>query len=199
MKKILATALLALLFCVGLFADTIILKDEQMFEADVQTFDSFFLVLKLPNGNTASVPWGEVKYIKHTTTASSWLEETYMNGDDVEVTSMIVPRSPDIAMQRALFPGIVMHGAGHFYAKDTNMGMSLLSAEIVSLILMGISVNELLTPSDGNQASVMNQAVFFTGLTLFGGSWLFDVIFSGGAAVRYNEGKEFLTDKKENK
>jgi len=196
MKKFCLVAVIVLILTVLLKADTIILKDEQKFEADVQTFDSYYLVVKLQNGKTLSLPWGEVRYIKHTTTASSWLEETYMNNDDVDVTSMVIPLSPQTAFDRALFPGIVWHGAGHFYAKNNNTGLSLLSAEIVSAFFMIISANEMLSPEVPNQPKAMSKIVFFTGLGFFSGSWLYDLIFAGGAAENYNQGKEFAAGSK---
>jgi hypothetical protein len=192
MKKFCTAMLFLLMSYACVFADQIVLKDDQKFEADVKSFDSYYVLLELPNRRQVSIPWSEVRLVKHTTTASSWLEETYMNNDDVEVTSMIVPLNEGEAFQKAIFPGLIMHGSGHFYAKEQNAGFSLLSAEILSLVMMGISVNELLTPVAQDQSFNVSRAVFFTGLTMFVGSWLWDIAFSPKAVADYNERNKFL-------
>ncbi|HDQ26795.1 MAG TPA: hypothetical protein ENN43_08645 [bacterium] len=181
----------AFVFCA---ADIIVLKDDQKFEADVKSFDAFYLNVVFPNGKEVTIPWNEVRYIKHTTTASSWLEETYMTNDDVEVKTLVSPLDPCLAMQKAIFPGIILKGAGHFYAKDSNAGMSLLSAGIVSAVIMAISVVEIITPQRQDQTLDVSKAVFYTGLTIFSASWLYDIVFAPGAAKKFNEKNTFLTE-----
>lgn len=194
MRKIIIAFCSLFIFSVSLTADIITLKDGQEFQADVAGFDSFYLSVTLTAGQEVSIPWAEVRTIKHTTTGSSWLEETYMTPGDADVATFVVPLSKDIALQKSLFPGIGMHGAGHFYAKDTNMGMSLLSAEVVSLIMMGLSVSEIIKPEEGSQATDVSRIVFYTGFTIFGGSWLYDIIFSGAAVERFNSENKFIAD-----
>lgn len=186
MKKTVLIIFVMMISAVSLTADTVLLKDGQEFQADVTVFDDFYLSVKLADGREISIPWTEVASIKHTTTMQSWLEETHITAGDSEVGTFVVPLSKDIAFQKALFPGLVIRGAGHNYAKDTNMGTSLLAAEIVSLFMMGLSVSEMLQPQEGSQASVVSQAVFYSGLAIFGGSWLYDLIFSGGAVEKFN-------------
>ncbi len=194
LKKITALTAAALLFCVPIFADTIILKDDQQFSAEVKSFDSYFLNVQMPTGRLLAIPWIEVRLIKHTTTASSWLEETYINKEDAEVNTLVVPLNEDEGLQKALFPGLIMHGAGQFYAKNQNMGMSLLSAEIVSVIIMGISLNEVLGPNDQGDSLNVSRIVFFTGLTMFAASWLWDIFTVKGTAADYNSTHKFLID-----
>jgi len=197
MKNYIFLFILFFLFS-NIFADIIILKDEQKFEADVLNFDEYYLNVKLKNNKEISIPWNEVSFIKHTTTPSSWLEETHMSSDDVDVKTLVVPLSPDTAFYKSLFPGIVWHGAGHFYAKDSNTGFSLLSAEIVSLAIITMSVNELLTPIKEGQTYNVSRIVFYTGLTLFTGSWLYDIIFSRGAVEKFNRENKFLAEEEHN-
>jgi hypothetical protein len=195
MKKFLIIAFLPAILAVSLKADIITLKDSQEFQADVAGFDDFYLAVSLTASRAISIPWREVKAIAHTTTGSSWLEETHITPEDVDVVTLVKPLSGGMALQKAIFPGIAMHGAGHFYAKDTNRGMSLLAAEIVSLFMMGLSVSEVINPQDDSQSSV-SRAVFFTGLTVFGGSWLYDIIFSGSAVDKFNSENNFLIQEK---
>jgi hypothetical protein len=194
MEKTLITALLITVFASVISADTITLKDEQQFSADVKSFDKFFLVAKMADGQEISIPWKEVSSVSHTTTTESWLEETYMTAEPADVNTLVVPLSPGTAFFRALNPGILVHGSGHFYARDTNMGMSLLSAEIVSLIIMGISLAELATPVEQDQSYNVTKIVMYSGIVLFGGSWLYDLIFAGSAAERFNSENKFIME-----
>jgi|YelNatPaOPRAMG01_1025707.scaffolds.fasta_scaffold13066_7 hypothetical protein len=171
----------------NVYSDTIILKDDQIFEADVKSFDSYYLVLKIQDNQEISIPWNEIKHIKHTTTAKNWMEDVYITSDDVEVTTLVTPLSNDIAFQRSLFPGLLIHGSGHFYAKDQNTGFTLLSAEIVSFILMTISFSEIISPVEKDQSFNMSKIIFYTGAAVFGGTWLYDLIFSGEAVKKYNQ------------
>ena len=169
-----------------------------MFEGDIKEFDKFFLVVKLKNEKIVSIPWQEVKHIKHTTTPSSWLEETYMTKEDVEVKTLVTPLSQTVALQRAIFPGFLKHGEGHFYAKSKDTAMSLLSAEILSIAIMAVSINEILTSPYTNQSYDVSKIVFFTGLTIFVGSWLYDIIFAPRKVEEFNKTHKFLLNDNKN-
>jgi|GEM_PF-1056589 hypothetical protein len=194
LKKITALTVAAFLLCAPVFADLIVLKDDQQFSADVKNFDAYYLNVLLSSGTPLAIPWNEVRLIKHTTTGSSWLEETYITKEDAEVNSLVVPLDENTGLQKAFFPGFIMHGAGQFYAKNQNMGMSLLSAEIVSVIIMGISLNEVLGPNDQGDSLNVSRIVFFSGLTMFAASWLWDVFTAKCAVSDYNSSHKFLID-----
>ncbi len=181
------------------YSDTVVLKDDQIFEADVLSFDSYYVVLKLQNNQEISLPWNEIKHIKHTTTPKNWMEDVYITSDDIEVSTLVSPLSTDIAFQKAIFPGLLIHGSGHFYARDQNTGYMLLSAEIVSLILMTISFSEIISPVTKDQSFNVTKVIFYSGLTVFGGTWLYDLIFSSGAVKGYNQENKDKFLIKENK
>ena len=188
------TAVLAVLVVLSpcISADIITLKDDQKFAADVISFDSYYLTAVLENKKTVNIPWREVRFVKHTTTASSWLEETYINNEETDVDTLVAPVSGDTAFLHSIFPGLIIHGSGHFYAKNQNVGMSLMSAEIVSLIIMAVSINEVLAPVQPDQSNSVSTAVFLTGLTMFTVSWAWDMIFARSAAADYNSTHTFL-------
>ncbi|MCX8094236.1 MAG: hypothetical protein N3E50_08750 [Candidatus Goldbacteria bacterium] len=186
MQRITGIFIIFFLF-INIYSDTIILKDDQIFEADVLSFDSYYLVLKLQNNQEISIPWDEIKQIKHTTTSKNWMEDVYITPDDVEVTTLVAPLSTEIAFKKALFPGLLIHGSGHFYAKDYNTGYMLLSAEIVSLVLMSISFFEIISPVEKDQSFNVTKIIFFSGAAIFGGTWLYDLIFSSRAVEKYNQ------------
>ena len=194
MRRITALFVLLAIFSAFACADIITLKDDQQFSAEVTTFDSYYITVVLENKKTVNIPWREVRFVKHTTTASSWLENTYISNEEAEVTTLVSPISQDKAFWNAVFPGFIIHGSGHFYAKNQNMGMSLMSAEIVSLAIMAVSVNEVLAPVAPDESNSVSTAVFFTGLTMFTVSWVWDMIFAGPTAAQYNASHEFLMD-----
>ncbi len=194
MKKTVLFAVLALFVFTAAGADKIILKDEQVFEADVTGFDEYYLEVTLENGKKISIPWAEVRYVKHTTTASSWLEETYMTDEDAEVKTYVSPLDPGVAVQKAFFPGILTHGSGHLYARDKEKGVSLLSAEILSVIIMGLSVMDVITHNTDDGNSGITRGIFYGGLAVFTGTWLYDIIFAPGAVKEFNEKHDFYLE-----
>lgn len=194
MKKTVLFAVLVLFVFSAVSADKIILKDEQVFEADVTGFDEYYLEVTLENGKEISIPWAEVRYVKHTTTASSWLEETYMTDEDVEVKTYVSPLDPGVAVQKAFFPGILTHGSGHLYARDKEKGVSLLSAEILSVIIMGLSVMDVITHDTDDRNTGITKGIFCGGLAIFTGTWLYDIIFAPGAVNEFNKKHDFYLE-----
>ena len=94
-----------IIFAAVVCADVITLKDEQVFEGDVKSFDSYYVIIGLTNSAEVSLPWDEVRQIKHTTTPGSWLEQEYMSKDEVEVKTLVAPLSADTARLKAVYPG----------------------------------------------------------------------------------------------
>src|SRR5258708_32572024 len=59
-------------------------------------------------------------------------------------------KDPNKAFLLALFPGLLIHGYGHFYADDNLMGSVLLTGEVVSVVSVGLGA---LVKSDTNTFS----------------------------------------------
>lgn len=196
MRRIINFLVVFFLF-INIYSDTVVLKDDQIFEADVLSFDSYYLVLKLHNNQEISIPWNEIKYIKHTTTTKNWMEDIYITSDDIEVSTLVTPLLTNISLHKAIFPGFFIHGSGHFYAKDQKTGYMLLSMEIVSLILMSMSFSEIISPLKKDQSFIMTNVIFYSSLAIFFGTWLYDLIFSSQAVQRYNQENQdkFLINK----
>ncbi len=49
-------------------------------------------------------------------------------------------KDPNKAFLQALFPGVLIHGYGHFYADDQLTGDVLLTGEVVSLLSIGCGI-----------------------------------------------------------
>lgn len=102
-------------------------------------------------------------------------------------------KDPSRALLVAFFPGVLIHGYGHFYAKDTVWGTSLLAGEVLSLtaITLGAVMNshpENFTDSwIGSNAKNKGRSLAMYGGLLFGLTWLADVLHAPTAAREYNQ------------
>jgi hypothetical protein len=104
-------------------------------------------------------------------------------------------KDPGKALLYALVPGLVVHGAGHFYAGEKTAGWVLAGGEILGLCLIGyaagVDAGESRSgiTSNGNRETI---GVFGGGL--FVGTWIYDVI-GAPLAVR-RENRKFLGEEK---
>ncbi len=104
-------------------------------------------------------------------------------------------KDPNKAFLLAFFPGLLIHGYGHFYAGDNLTGDVLLTGEVVSVLSVGLgalidtntntfSGGLLGTPSDaGNLASNL----IWGGIIAFAGLWIVDMAHAPTAAEDYDQ------------
>ncbi|HVP37276.1 MAG TPA: hypothetical protein VMT04_09800 [Terriglobales bacterium] len=96
-------------------------------------------------------------------------------------------KNPNTALFWAILPGSVVHGAGHFYARKVGTGFILLGIEMVgaSLVLAGFvsGFAQLEEPTKNDNPEMLATA----GVTLFVGSWLYDIIAAPLKIARENE------------
>jgi len=100
-------------------------------------------------------------------------------------------KDPTKAFLVGFFPGVLIHGYGHFYAEDNLMGTTLLTGEVVSLLSIGTG---LLFESDPNtfsgglvgNASTTGSDLIVGGALLFGVTWIVDMAHAPTAADDYN-------------
>ena len=104
-------------------------------------------------------------------------------------------KDPNKAFLLALFPGLLIHGYGHFYADDNLMGNVLLTGEVVSVLSVGLGV---LVKSDtktfsggllgdpGNAGNIGNNLIW-GGIIAFTGLWIVDMAHAPAAAKDYND------------
>lgn len=98
------------------------------------------------------------------------------------------PKEPYTAFLYAVAPGVIIHGAGHFYAGATTTGWILVAGEIISLPLLtyaiGVGIGESTNGSSSNgDAEIIGM---FAG-TLFIGTWIYDLIDAPLAVRRQNQ------------
>jgi len=93
-------------------------------------------------------------------------------------------KDPNKAIFYAFIPGIIVHGAGHFYAGERTTGFLLLGSELVgaTLILGGTS-----TGWGRSSPTREGFTVALIGGTLFFGSWIYDIVKSPLAVQKQNQ------------
>ncbi|NLI14993.1 MAG: hypothetical protein GX409_01770, partial [candidate division Zixibacteria bacterium] len=97
----------------------------------------------------------------------------------VRIKKVYTPKSPVMACALGIFPGVAVHGMGHFYIGKGKTGSLLLLLEGLSIAMStaAIDVNE-----DGRDNS--NGVAGTYGLLLFFGSWVYDFV---GAPIKANK------------
>jgi TM2 domain-containing membrane protein YozV len=119
---------------------------------------------------------------------------------DVSSKTIHRKKSPLIALGIAFFPGVIIHGAGYFYAGKPKTGSLLLVGELVGVgcIAAGIVVISLgvftkvgtLGAADvTEESSGLASGLMYVGSGLFLGTWVYDVIFAPISCLRYSEQK----------
>jgi hypothetical protein len=79
------------------------------------------------------------------------------------------------AVGAAVFPGLVLHGSGHFVAGDRRTGWRLLAMEGAGLGLTGLGLGTLVVTGASRHLSPPIFALPVAGMGLFIASWLADV------------------------
>jgi len=93
-------------------------------------------------------------------------------------------RDPNYAIFVALVPGAVVHGAGHFYARKVRTGFILLGCELVGA---GLGYLGAVTGIESGEPSPGGKVAIATGVTLFWGSWAYDLVFAPLGIKKENE------------
>ncbi len=100
-------------------------------------------------------------------------EMAWSNADHVD---------PGAATVIALIPGFFVHGAGHLYARDYLRGTILLGVQAFSAVWFFKESFTGIIEGD-EEGSATGQAI---AVSLYFGSWLYDVFRAGVAAEKYN-------------
>lgn len=103
-------------------------------------------------------------------------------------------KDPNKAFLLAFFPGLLIHGYGHFYADDNIMGNVLLTGEVVSVLSVGAGAlikSDANTFSggilgDSNNANSIGTNLIWGGVIAFAGLWIVDMAHAPTAASDYD-------------
>lgn len=103
-------------------------------------------------------------------------------------------KDPNKAFLLAFFPGLLIHGYGHFYAEDHLMGNVLLTGEVVSILSIGFGSlikSDTTTFSGGILGNSINADhvgtnLIWGGIAAFTALWIVDMAHAPTAASDYN-------------
>ena len=105
----------------------------------------------------------------------------------------VSPRSTSVAFLMGFFPGMLVHGAGHFYAHDPEMGATLLGTEGAALVVFGIGWSswrygtKYAPYQSSNQKAAKGGAnAMLIGGAIFAASWIADFAHAPIAAIEFN-------------
>lgn len=104
-------------------------------------------------------------------------------------------KDPNKAFLLAFFPGLLIHGYGHFYADDQMMGNVLLTGEVVSVVSFGLGALMKSDPNtfsggilgDPNNATNIGNNLMWGGVIAFTGLWIVDMAHAPTAAKDFND------------
>jgi hypothetical protein len=167
--------------------DSVTLKDGQWAEGKLRGYDAFFLSFELKNGAKAQLPWIEVAEVKPAEfSGDTALMRQYMKPDAVEVASRIQARSPSRARAKALWPGLLIHGAGFREAGNTDMFLSLAGAELFGIVVGGFGAARASDVSLSTGERDTANSLALGGAAVFAVTWLIDLVGSGYSAENFN-------------
>jgi hypothetical protein len=104
-------------------------------------------------------------------------------------------KDPNKAFLLAFFPGLLIHGYGHFYADDQMMGNVLLTGEVVSVVSFGLGAlikSDTTTFSGGllgtsSNADNIGTNLIWGGIIAFTGLWIVDMAHAPTSAKDFND------------
>ncbi len=104
-------------------------------------------------------------------------------------------KDPNKAFLLAFFPGLLIHGYGHFYAEDHLTGDLLLTGEVISVLSVGMGAlikSDTNTFSGGllgdpNNAKDVGTNLIWGGVIAFTALWIVDMAHAPTAAKDYDD------------
>lgn len=162
---------------------TVTLKDGQVAGLKLITYDRFFLSAVNAKGTRFDIPWAEVATVDSPNAGGDLaMMRGNLNSDPEPVTMVIEPRSPQTAFDRALWPGVLLHGAGFRYAGNNDRFVGLAGAEFFGVVVGAFGTYLQLYPNADDTSREVPQALVTAGVVCFVGTWLWDLAFSPCAA-----------------
>ena len=127
-------------------------------------------------------------------TASAQLSDPGLSGSLETNHQTYFYKDPNKAFLLAFFPGLLIHGYGHFYADDYITGDVLLGGEVLSVLSVGLGAlikSDTTTFSGGLLGSPVNadnigSNLIWGGIIAFGGLWIIDMAHAPTAAQEFN-------------
>jgi hypothetical protein len=136
-----------------------------------------------------------IVFLLAVSTASAQSTDTGLSGSLETNHQSHFYKDPNKAFLLAFFPGLLIHGYGHFYADDPMMGNVLLTGEVVSVVSVGLGAlirSDTRTFSGGllgtpANADRVGTNLMWGGIIAFTALWIVDMAHAPTAAKDYND------------
>jgi hypothetical protein len=174
-------------------ADTVVLKDQQVIDCQVQGFDHYTLDVQTFKGKVFHIPWGEVQSVSQTSRSLTSSELSFITPNSVEVTTFAAPLSESLAFQKALYPGFFIHGWGHHFAHDEDRYYTLVAGELLGVATAGFGLQEYLSNANSTESRITSQSLSIGGLSIFAATWVYDLAFAGSAVRHFNQAHDLVS------
>jgi hypothetical protein len=170
---------------------TVRLKDGQVFPAQLQKSDKYFLSFNNAKGTHFDIPWAEVEAVDSKDLGADGLAllRANLTPGPGPVGSIVEPRSGGEAFKRALWPGFLLHGSGHRYAGDNDSFVSLAGGELFGVVIGAFGLSELNGATEDGEHRGTSLALAVGGGSIFALTWFYDMAFAPGAARDFNAAK----------
>lgn len=169
---------------------SVTLKDGQTAQLTLVTYDSFFLTAVNAKGTRFDIPWTEVAGVDAPGAGADLaLMRGHITPGPGPVSSVVEPRSPGTALARAVWPGVLLHGAGLSYAGSNDAFVDLAGAEFFGVVVGAFGAYLEYYPNSSDSSKTVPQVLTIAGAAIFVGTWLWDLSFSYHAARSFNERK----------
>jgi hypothetical protein len=166
------------------------LKDGQALDAGLLKYDRYFLSIRNSKGTTFDVPWAEVEAVESPELGAELaLLRANLTPGPEPVGSIIEARRGSTALAKAVWPGFLLHGAGHRYAGDDETFVSLAGAELFGVVIGGFGLSELANATEDGEHRGTSLALAAGGGAIFALTWFYDMAFAPGAAEKLNQAK----------
>ena len=164
---------------------TVTLKDGQSARVDLLSYDDFFLSVKNAVGTRFNLPWPEVAAVDGPAAMGGDLAlmRGHLSADPHAVETVLEPRHPSVAFEKALWPGVLLHGWGFHYAGDQGMFANLAGAEAFGVVLGAFGTYLQYFPNSSDTSLTVPKALTAAGIAIFGLTWAWDLAFSPHAAA----------------
>ncbi|MDH4222976.1 MAG: hypothetical protein OEV55_05480 [candidate division Zixibacteria bacterium] len=113
-------------------------------------------------------------------------EERDLTFRDYSKSDSLKLKNPNTALFYAAVPGFIVHGVGHFYAGKEKTAALLFVTELAGIALVSYSIYLGMGEIESEDTD-KDYFVGLSGLILFAGSWMYDMIGAPKVVKKHNE------------
>ena len=171
-------------------AITVTLKDGQTAMLTLRHYDRFFLSVSNATGTSFDIPWSEVASVDGSgADADLALMRGNITLENTRVRSLVEPRDPATALEKALWPGFLLLGSGLRYDGYNDSFVNIAGAELFGVVVGIFGAYLQVYPDSSDTSRVVPQSLCTAGIAIFAATWAWDLAFARHGAHAMNAGR----------